>query len=157
MANELSTAGVLVKYAVEQAAGSRPTTGYTTIPNIRSTLTLTRSRPVWRLQTCRTPNTSALYRALKSVDGALPFLASNTNAFQTLWGTLVSAYTSAAAATPAKSVWFEIMVPGLTESFFFAGVPSPLGLGAMDVDAVAEITAYITPNLIQGWATKSTT
>ena len=157
MANELSTAGVLVKYAVEQAAGSRPTTGYTTIPNIRSTPDLNPEPSSLEVTDLSDTEYKRFIPGLKSVDGALPFLASNTNAFQTLWGTLVSAYTSAAAATPAKSVWFEIMVPGLTESFFFAGVPSPLGLGAMDVDAVAEITAYITPNLIQGWATKSTT
>ena len=37
MANELSTAGVLVKYIVEETGGTRPTTGYTTIPNIKST------------------------------------------------------------------------------------------------------------------------
>lgn len=156
MANELSTAGVLVKYAVEQTAGSRPTTGYTTIPNIRSTPDLNPEPSSLEVTDLSDTEYKRFIPGLKSVDGALPFLASNTNAFQTLWESLVSAYTSAAAATPAKSVWFEIMVPGLTDSFFFAGVPSPLGLGAMDVDAVAEITAYITPNLIQGWATKST-
>ena len=36
MAQELSTAGVLLKYAVETTAGTRPTTGYTTVPSIKS-------------------------------------------------------------------------------------------------------------------------
>ncbi len=36
MALELSTAGVLLKYACETTAGTRPTTGYTQIPNIKS-------------------------------------------------------------------------------------------------------------------------
>ena len=55
-----------------------------------------------------------------------------------------------------KATWFEIYVPGLTNSFYFAGIPSELGLAAMDVDAVAEINAYVTPNQIEGWATSST-
>ena len=36
MALELSTSGVLLKYAVESTAGTRPTTGYTQVPNIKS-------------------------------------------------------------------------------------------------------------------------
>jgi hypothetical protein len=37
MALEISTAGVALKYAVETTAGTRPTTGYTAIPNIKET------------------------------------------------------------------------------------------------------------------------
>ena len=36
MANELSTAGVSVQYCVETTAGTKPTTGFTVIPNIKS-------------------------------------------------------------------------------------------------------------------------
>ena len=36
MANEISTAGILLKYAVETTAGTRPTTGFTQIPNVKS-------------------------------------------------------------------------------------------------------------------------
>ena len=31
----VSTAGMLVKYAVETTAGARPTSGYTTIPGVK--------------------------------------------------------------------------------------------------------------------------
>ena len=37
MANEISTAGVLLKYKVESTAGTKPTGAYTVIPNIVST------------------------------------------------------------------------------------------------------------------------
>ena len=156
MANELSTAGVLVKYIVEAAAGTRPSSGYTTIPNIRSTPDLNPEPSSLEVTDLSDTDYKRFIPGLKSVDGALPFLASNTNAFQTAWAALVSAYAAGAAATPAKSTWFEIMIPGMTNSFYFAGVPTALGLAAMDVDAVAEITGYITPNLITGWAAKST-
>ena len=36
MANEFSTAGIQLGYAVEATAGTRPTTGYTNIPGIKS-------------------------------------------------------------------------------------------------------------------------
>lgn len=36
MANAVSTAGMLVKYAAETTAGTRPTTGYTTIPGVKA-------------------------------------------------------------------------------------------------------------------------
>ena len=36
MALEISTAGILLKYATE-AAGTRPTLNYTTVPNIKAT------------------------------------------------------------------------------------------------------------------------
>ena len=47
------------------------------------------------------------------------------------------------------------MVPDFG-SFYFAGIPSALGMSAMDVNAVLEIEAYITPNKIHGWDTSST-
>ena len=37
MALEFNTIGVKVKYCVETTAGSRPTSGYTEIPDIKST------------------------------------------------------------------------------------------------------------------------
>lgn len=47
------------------------------------------------------------------------------------------------------------MVPNFG-SFYFAGYPSTLGMTAMDVNAVLEIEAYVTPNQIEGWGTSST-
>ena len=37
MALEFNTIGVKLKYAVETSAGTRPTSGYTQIPDIKST------------------------------------------------------------------------------------------------------------------------
>lgn len=155
MANELSTAGVLVKYAAEGTIGERPTSDYTTIPNIKSTPDLNPEPSNLDVTDLSDTQWKRYIAGLKDPGGALSFGANNTTAFQTAWATLMSAYTTAAASS--KAVWFEIMVPGLTNSFYFAGIPSALGLSAMDVDAAAEINAYITPNQIEGWAAKSTT
>ena len=154
MANELSTAGVQVKYAVEATAGTRPTTGYTTIPNIKSTPDLNPEPESLEVTDLSNTEWRSYIPGLKDPGGALAFLSNNTTAFQTAWATLVSAYGTAAAAS--KAIWFEIMVPGLTNSFFFAGIPSALGLSAMEVNAPAEVNAYVTPNQVLGWAAKST-
>lgn len=153
MANELSTAGVLVKYKAESSAGNRPTSGYTTIPNIKSTPDLNPEPSSLEVTDLSDEEWKRYIPGLKDPGGALAFNANNTNAFQTAWAALVSAYE---ALSGGKAMWFEIYVPGLTNSFFFAGIPSELGLGAMEVDSPAEVTAYVTPNQIEGWAAAST-
>lgn len=154
MANELSTAGVLVKYCVESSAGTRPTSGYTKIPNIKSTPDLNPEPSSLDVTDLEDEEWKRFIPGLKDPGGVLAFLANNTSAFQTAWDALVSAAETAAA--DSKATWLEIYVPGLTNSFFFAGIPAPLGLAAMDVDAPAEINAYVTPNQIVGWETSST-
>lgn len=150
---EISTAGVALKYAVETTAGTRPTTGYTAIPNIKetpdfnpepSTLEVTDlSDLVWK----------RYITGLKDPGGALSFIANLTSAFKTAWETLVSTYTTALASS--KATWFEIVVPTVG-SFYFSGIPSELGINGMSVDEVAETSVYVTPNQIHGWDTSST-
>lgn len=153
MALELSTAGVSLKYCVETTAGTRPTASYTAVPNIKetpdfnpepSTLEVTDlSDTVWK----------RYIAGLKDPGGALSFTANLTSGFKTAWETMVTAYTTAASSS--KATWFEINVPTVG-SFFFAGIPSELGINGMSVDAVAEVSVYITPNKIHGWDTAST-
>ena len=153
MALELSTAGVSLKYCVETNAGTRPTASYTAVPNIKetpdfnpepSTLEVTDlSDTVWK----------RYIAGLKDPGGALSFTANLTSGFKTAWETLVSAYTTGIASS--KATWFEINVPTVG-SFYFAGIPSELGINGMSVDAVAEVSVYITPNKIHGWDTAST-
>ena len=153
MALELSTAGVSLKYCVETTAGTRPTASYTAVPNIKetpdfnpepSTLEVTDlSDTVWK----------RYIAGLKDPGGALSFTANLTSAFKTAWETLVSAYATGIASS--KATWFEINVPTVG-SFYFAGIPSELGINGMSVDSVAEVSVYITPNKIHGWDTAST-
>lgn len=154
MANELATAGALLKYATEATAGTRPTTGYTEIPNIKSMPDLNPEPSALEVTDLSDTEYKRYVPGLKDPGGALAFTANNTDAFQTAWDTLVSA--AKTASSDNKATWFEIWIPGLTKSFFFAGTPSPLGLGAMEVDAVLEVSAYVAPNQIEGWAAKAT-
>lgn len=150
MANEVSTAGVKVYYGVNS---TRPTAAadYTQIPNIKATPDLNPEPSNLDV----TDLTDAVWKryipGLKDPGGSLAFTANNTDAFQTAWTALMTAYAGKGAS---DQMWFCIVIPGLTNAFFFAGIPTELGLKGMEVDAVAEVDCYVTPNNIAGWAAK---
>lgn len=154
MAQELSTAGVLLKWCCETTIGTRPVTGYTQVPNIKSIPDFNPEPESLEVTDLSDTEWRRYIPGLKDPGGALAFNANLTTGFKTAWGTLVAAFETAKASD--KATWFEIMVPNFG-SFYFAGYPSPLGMTAMDVNAVLEIEAYVTPNQIHGWDTSSTT
>lgn len=153
MALEISTAGILLKYAAEATAGTRPTTGYTTVPNIKSTADFNPEPNTLEVTDLSDLVWKRYIEGLRDPGGAMSFTANLTSAFKTAWETLVTAYSTAFASS--KLVWFEIMVPTIG-SFYFAGKPAELGINGYETDAVAEINVYITPNKIEGWGTSST-
>ena len=152
MALEISTAGILLKYCVETSEGTRPTTGYTTIPNIKSIPDLNPEPSSLDVTDLSDTEWKRNIKGLKDVGGSLAFGANFTTAFKTAWETLKSAYDT--GITSGKATWFEIYVPTFG-SFYFAGEPSNLGLNAAEVDSVFEGSVYITPNQIEGWGTSS--
>lgn len=155
MALEISSAGVSVKYCVETTGGTRPETGYTVISGIKSIPDLNPEPSNLEVTDLSDTEYKRYIPGLKDPGGSLAFTANNTEAFHTAWSALVSAAETAKASD--KSTWFEIAIPGLTKSFYFSGMPSELGLSAIEVDSVLEIDAYVAPNNIAGWAAASTT
>ena len=154
MANEILTAGIAVKYIAEATPGTRPTSGYVTIPNVKvspaisgdpETVDVTDlSDVIWR----------RYINGLKDPGGAVPLTVNLTAAFLTAWETLRDAYATAKAA--GKAIWFEIYFPGI-KSFYFKGEPVELGVDEQNVGEVAEQTAYIVVNGVEGWGTSSAT
>lgn len=140
--NEFSTAGITVKYSATQAA-THPTTGYTVIKGIKSTPDFNPEPSTLQVTDLSDLEYHRYIAGLKDVGGSVAFNANLTPEFKAAWDALVS-------AAAGKSVWFEIAIPNF-ESFYFAGIPSPLGVSAFEVDSVAEISAMVTPNLIEGW------
>lgn len=143
MAINLSTAGVQLLYASESTAGARPTEGYTRIKGIKSTPSLNPSPETLETTTLDETEYKTYIDGLKDLGGALEFTFNLTEELMDTWETLMTAYE--AAKTENKSVWFEILVPGLSEAFFFPGNPSSMGLPETSVSSVLEITNYITP------------
>ena len=153
MANEISTAGILLKYAVEATAGTRPTSGYAQIPNIKGIPEFNPEPSTLDVTDLSDTEWLRYIPGLKDPGGAIAFTANFTSAFKTAWESVVSAAETALATN--KATWWEVMVPKFG-SFYFAGMPSELGLPASEVDAVFEGDVYVTPNQIHGWDTSST-
>lgn len=153
MALELSTAGIKVKWAVETTAGTRPTTGYVTLPNVKSipgynpepsNLDVTDlSDEIWK----------RYIPGLKDPGGSIGLTVNYNATFLAGWNALYSAYETAAEEN--KSLWIEFAIPSM-ESFYFQAIPSSIGFNGAEVDSVLENTAYLAPNGEPVWAAAST-
>ena len=151
---QLSTAGVTLLYAAEATAGTRPTTGYEKISEIKSIPELNPEPDNLETTTLEETEWKTYVPGLKDIGGALSFTANLTEASMTEWEGVVDAYDTAAAGNKAN--WFCIVIPGLTKALYFTGQPSPMGMPAMEVSAVLETTLYITPTGAPQWAAKPT-
>ncbi len=143
MAINLSTAGIQLLYCVEATKGTRPTSGYTRIYGAKSTPSLNPSPETLETTTLDETEYKTYIDGLKDLGGALEFTFNLTEDLVTTWDALMSAYE--AGKVEGKATWFTIVVPGLTESFYFTGNPSNMGLPETSVSSVLEITNYITP------------
>lgn len=154
MANELSTAGVIVGYAFESVAGTRPVKGYQRIKGVKSTPDLNPEPSGHQVTTLEDIEYHRYIKSLKDPGGVLSLNCNNTNEFQSAWYTLCEL--AEQALDDGLGTWFVIIIPGLTDSFYFKAIPSKLGVIGMEVDAVAEVTGYLSPNGIGGWQTAPT-
>ena len=138
----LSTAGIHLKYAVEETAGTRPTSDYTDLLGVKSTPSLNPAPETLETTDLNQKEYKTYVDGLKDLGGALEFAFNLTQVFIDNWDALMTAYE--AAKTTGKSVSFLIDIPGLTMGWYFKGNPSSLGLPETTVNSVLETVAYIT-------------
>lgn len=153
MSERFSTAGMLLVYAVEATAGTRPTTGYVKIPEVKSMPSFNPAPETIQSTTLEETEYHTYVEGLKDLGGALEFGANLTADLITAWETCNSAHD---ALTGGKAMWFAVVHPKLEKAVFFKGDPSPLGLNEATVGSMAETTLYITPNSAPEWQTKPT-
>lgn len=149
---EVSSIGCKVMYAVESVAGTRPTSGYTLIPNITTA-------PAFEM-TPETLDASDLgddvtqyIAGRRDPGGDAAFTANLTADFLTTWAALVS--TAETAEASGLRVWFEYQTPNFAQSYFWSGMPVALGHGGLEQNSVQTIQAHVVPNGDQVWAAKS--
>jgi len=155
MANAVSTAGMLVKYAAEETAGTRPTSGYTTIPGVKAIPAIFNDPNMLQSTPLSATKNHTYIRGLDDSGGAIQLTVNDYDAFRTTWNNCITAY---AALTGGKGMWFEIAYPdgsGL-DSFYFPAEPLPLGFGGADVDAVLENNLNLSPQGDYDFAAAST-
>lgn len=149
MANELSTAGIQIGYAVESTAGTRPST-FTSIPNVKTIGDMNPEPSTYEVTDLSDTSYKRYIGALKDIGGAVSLTVNITSAFMGVWESVVSAANTGLASN--KACWFQVSVPNVTKKFYFAGQPTSLGLPQIETDAVFEGDVYITPNQVAGWA-----
>lgn len=156
MANAVSTAGMLVKYCVETTAGTRPTSGYTTIPGVKAIPAIFNDPNMLQSTPLSATKNHTYIRGLDDSGGAIQLTVNDYDAFRTAWETCVAAYATAAASD--KGMWFEITYPDGSDldSFYFPAEPLPLGFGGADVDAVLENNLNLSPQGDYDFAAAST-
>lgn len=140
----LSTAGMTLQYAVETSAGTRPTTGYTKIPEVKSMPSFNPSPNTIDSTTLEETEYMTYVQGLKDLGGALEYGANLTEDLIEAWDTLMDTYEGAIEEN--KQVWFAVVHPKLTNATYFVGTPAPLGPNEASVDSMLETTLYITPN-----------
>lgn len=144
MSERLSTAGMKLMYAVEATKGTRPTTGYKTIPEIKSMPSFNPAPNTIDSTTLEETEYMTYVKGLKDLGGALEYGANLTEDLITFWDELLEAYDTASAS--GLSVWFAVVHPKLSKATFYVGEPAPIGFNEAEVGAMAETTLYITPN-----------
>ena len=153
MSQRFSTAGMLLVYAVEATAGTRPTTGYVKIPEVKSMPSFNPAPETIQSTTLEETEYHTYVEGLKDLGGALEFGANLTADLISAWETCNTAHDD---LTGGKAMWFAVVHPKLEKAVFFKGDPSPLGLNESTVGSMAETTLYITPNSAPEWQTKPT-
>lgn len=153
MANELSTLGITVHYAVETTAGTRPTTGYTKVAHIKATPDFAVAPDGIEVTDLEETDIHRYIAGLRDLGDSLSFTANLTSDLITTWEAAVTAATTAWGS--GKSTWWEIKIPNM-KSFYFAGLPVDLGLSALEVNAALETECVITPTGFLGFDTAST-
>ena len=153
MSDRLSTAGMFLCYCVETTAGTKPTSGYTKVPEIKSIPSFNPAPSALDSTTLDETEFMTYVEGLKDIGGTLEFGANLTADLITAWEACNTAHD---ALTGGKAMWFAVVHPKLTDAVFFKGDPAPLGLNEAGVNAVAETTLYITPNSAPTWDTAPT-
>lgn len=155
MANAVSTAGMLLKYAVETTKGTMPTTGFTAIPGCKAIPALFNEPNTLQSTPLSATKNHTYIEGLGDSGGAIAITVNDYDEFRTAWEACVTAYEG---LTGGKEMWFEIAYPTDSEldSFYFPGKPLPLGFGGADVDSVLENNANIVPTGDYKFAAAST-
>lgn len=155
MANAVSTAGMLLKYAVEATAGTRPTTGFTTVPGCKAIPALFNDPNTLQSTPLSATKNHTYIEGLGDSGGAIAITVNDYEEFRDAWEDCISAYDG---LTGGKEMWFEVAYPDGSnlDSFYFPGKPLPLGFGGADVDSVLENNANIVPTGDYTFAAAST-
>ncbi len=143
MSQRLLSAGASLSYCVETTAGTRPTSGYTKVPEVKTTPSTNQAPNAIDVTDLAELEQLQYILGLRDTGGVYEFTANLTADLITAWNTtLVGAYET--AATSGKATWFCISHPKLPDmAYYFKGEPSKCSFNEIAVNAALETTLYV--------------
>lgn len=138
-------------YAFEASSGTRPTSGYTNLPNPKSIPDMNPEPNALDITSLNDTEWKRYMEGLKDMGGSLGLTFGMSQAFYDLWETICD--TDDANKATGKRTWFVFYVPGIDDSFFIPVDPSRIGMPAAEVDAVLDVTVNVLPIGAPVWET----
>jgi len=163
MAGEISSAGVQIFYAPESTVDTCPSTGFkqkasSGTLNIADYVTgisgLGADFDMYDVTPLSETSRHRFVKGLQNNDGSIEFNANINPTSRADWGKIVAEY---AALTGGKSLWWEVILPGDTDGFFFRGEPLPMRFPDVEAGSAVQGAVQIVENKCNGFATKITT
>ena len=164
MAGEIGALGVQIYYAPETAVGTRPSTGWaqkasgatlniadyvTGVSGLAADIEAGEVTPVSTPQYGRRQFIPLLY----GNDGNVKFACNVNPTSRSDWNAICTEY---AALTGGLGMWFEIVLPGDTDGYFFRGEPVPMAMPDFNAGEVVQGEVQIIESDNDGWQTKAT-
>lgn len=153
MALEITSVGAEVRYAFETTKGTRPTTGYTLLPDVNEAPEQDMS--VETIDVSNISDTVTRYTyGRQDPGGDMVFTLNHTDAVIEAWNGLVTQ--AETNFKEGKRLWFEYWFPNAKKSYFWAGMPRKLGTSGISQNEMDTIPAHAVLVDWIGWDTAST-
>lgn len=162
MAGEISSAGVKIYYAPESSVDTCPSSGFkekatSATLNIADYVTgisgLGADYDMLDVTPLSETSRHRFVKGLQNNDGSVEFNANINPTSRADWGKIVAEF---AALTGGKSLWWEVILPGDTDGFFFRGEPLPMRFPDVEAGSAVQGAVQIVENKCTGFATKIT-
>lgn len=150
----LTTLGMFLCYAVETTAGTRPTTGYTIIPEVKSTPDFDTEPETIDSTTLFEDEYRTSEPGLRDLGGAAAFEANFTDVLKDSVDEIINDYDTATAA--GKAVWFCVGHPKSKYAMYLKGRIVKVQFGAAAVADMLNTTIRIYPTQSPFMAEKPT-
>lgn len=138
----LTSIGIKISYATEVTKGTRPATGYTVLPDLKSIPDFNPQPNTADATTFDNLEYTSYVKLLKDIGGALEFNANLTQDLYDAWSVMVTARNN---LTEGKQMWYCVDIPNFDKSIFFTGDPSEMGIPSAEANSLLETSVYIVP------------
>jgi len=143
----LSTLGITFGYAV----GSTKPSSFTQLDRISSIGEFSITNETIDIS-CLEDLTSKFTRGRGSISDTIPIVVNWTDEVEAQWEAVLAAY---AGRTSGETMWWEIIIPGMTKAAFFkAQPPTALPIPSLDQNAALVNTMNLVAEDLVGWDTK---